>query len=91
MVKFYQSRPQRSLKFFYKDFFSVQTFMYIVSSSVSKNTQEQIQEIMLHLFLRQFELVPFALVVFCQVTVPGQVVDVACGVDHMVALAKSLL
>lgn len=26
-----------------------------------------------------------------QVTVPGQVVDVACGVDHMVALAKSLL
>lgn len=28
---------------------------------------------------------------FCQVTVPGQVVDVACGVDHMVALVKSLL
>ncbi|XP_035761298.1 RCC1-like G exchanging factor-like protein [Neolamprologus brichardi] len=26
-----------------------------------------------------------------RVTVPGQVVDVACGVDHMVALAKSLL
>lgn len=26
-----------------------------------------------------------------QVTVPGQVVDVACGVDHMVALVKSLL
>lgn len=24
-------------------------------------------------------------------TVPGQVVDVACGVDHMVALAKSLM
>lgn len=30
-------------------------------------------------------------VLSCQVTVPGQVVDVACGVDHMVALAKSLL
>ncbi|XP_075888092.1 RCC1-like G exchanging factor-like protein isoform X2 [Nelusetta ayraudi] len=26
-----------------------------------------------------------------RVTVPGQVVDVACGVDHMVALAKSLM
>ncbi|XP_077402852.1 RCC1-like G exchanging factor-like protein isoform X1 [Vanacampus margaritifer] len=26
-----------------------------------------------------------------RVTVPGQVVDVACGVDHMVALVKSLL
>uniref|UniRef100_A0AAQ6A0I2 RCC1-like domain-containing protein n=1 Tax=Amphiprion ocellaris TaxID=80972 RepID=A0AAQ6A0I2_AMPOC len=26
-----------------------------------------------------------------RVTVPGQVVDVACGVDHMVAMAKSLL
>lgn len=26
-----------------------------------------------------------------QVTVPGQVVDVTCGVDHMVALVKSLL
>ncbi|XP_029956028.1 RCC1-like G exchanging factor-like protein isoform X2 [Salarias fasciatus] len=26
-----------------------------------------------------------------RVTVPGQVVDVACGVDHMVALAKSVL
>ncbi|XP_043910067.1 RCC1-like G exchanging factor-like protein [Protopterus annectens] len=26
-----------------------------------------------------------------RVTVPGQVVDVACGVDHMVALAKSLV
>lgn len=26
-----------------------------------------------------------------RVTVPGRVVDVACGVDHMVALAKSLL
>lgn len=30
-------------------------------------------------------------VIFCQVTVPGQVMDVACGVDHMVALVKSLL
>lgn len=30
-------------------------------------------------------------VMFCQVTVPGQVMDVACGVDHMVALVRSLL
>lgn len=30
-------------------------------------------------------------VIYHQVTVPGQVVDVACGVDHMVALVKSLL
>lgn len=29
---------------------------------------------------------------FCaQVTVPGHVVDVACGVDHMVALVKSII
>lgn len=26
-----------------------------------------------------------------QVTVPGEVVDVACGVDHMVAITKSLI
>ena len=26
-----------------------------------------------------------------QVTVPGHVVDVACGVDHMVALVKSII
>lgn len=28
---------------------------------------------------------------FLQVTVPGHVVDVACGVDHMVALVKSII
>lgn len=49
--------------------------------------QKQILEITLCLFLRQFLTYPL----FCQVTVPGQVVDVACGVDHMVALAKSLM
>lgn len=51
----------------------------------------------LHVFLTSFH---FMLLLFTsslwvifppQVTVPGQVVDVACGVDHMVALAKSLL
>lgn len=26
---------------------------------------------------------------FLQVTVPGEVVDVACGVDHMVSMVKS--
>lgn len=37
-----------------------------------------------------FEVTSVPLVV-PQVTVPGQVVDVACGVDHMVALVRSLL
>lgn len=32
-----------------------------------------------------------AVIVAFQVTVPGRVVDVACGVDHMVAMAKSLI
>lgn len=43
------------------------------------------------LFSDRFWLVSSEFGLSCQVTVPGQVVDVACGVDHMVALAKSLL
>lgn len=32
-----------------------------------------------------------ALVCLIQVTIPGEVVDVACGVDHMVSMVKSFM
>ena len=36
-------------------------------------------------------LLMFTFGLFIQVSVPAEVVDVACGVDHMVALAKTFL
>jgi len=59
------------------------SFLLVVVKNVNANSTTNYKTLSLLFCISFFVRV--------QVTVPGHVVDVACGVDHMVALVKTII